>query len=59
MRVGRDALQQTLDIGNINAYTPESFTQLLLTLGLDLVRPELFDHRPRAMPLAAHASRRT
>lgn len=44
MRAGRDALQQTLDIGHINAYTPESFTLLLQTSGLNIVRSELFDH---------------
>ena len=43
-RARRDDLQRTLDIGHINAYTPESFALLLQTSGLTIVRAALFDH---------------
>ena len=37
-------LQRSLDIGHINAYTPESFQLLLESCGLPLRRMGLFDH---------------
>jgi SAM-dependent methyltransferase len=37
-------LQNTLNIGHINAYTPESFSLLLQTCGLEVIRLEIFDH---------------
>ena len=37
-------LQRTLDIGHINAYTPESLQLLLESCGLGIVRLGLFDH---------------
>jgi hypothetical protein len=43
-RGGRDALQRTLAIGHINAYTPESLVLLLQTSGLVPLRTGLFDH---------------
>lgn len=49
-RADRNALQRTLDIGHINAYTPESYMLLLQTAGLVPARAELFDHS-----LALHA----
>lgn len=50
MRANRDSLQRTLDIGHINAYTPESFVLLLQTAGMNVLRTGLFDHS-----LAVHA----
>lgn len=49
-RASRDALQRTLAIGHINAYTPESYQLLLQTAGLSPVRSGLYDHC-----LAVHA----
>ncbi len=49
-RASRDALQRTLAIGHINAYTPESYLLLLQTAGLSPVRSGLYDHC-----LAVHA----
>ena len=43
-RASRNALQRTLDIGHINAYTPESYALLLQTAGLRPLRGCLFDH---------------
>ncbi|QGM47138.1 class I SAM-dependent methyltransferase [Methylocystis heyeri] len=37
-------LQKTLNIGHINAYTPESFSLLLQTCGLEVIGLEIFDH---------------
>ena len=37
-------LQTTLDIGHINAYSPEAFALTLATSGLDPVDLQLFDH---------------
>lgn len=44
VRATRDSLQRTLDIGHINAYTPESFKLLVQTSGLRLLDSRLFDH---------------
>lgn len=49
-RASRNALQRTLAIGHINAYTPESYTLLLQTAGLSPLRAGLYDHS-----LAVHA----
>jgi SAM-dependent methyltransferase len=49
-RASRDALQRTLAIGHINAYTPESYALLLQTAALSPVRSGLYDHC-----LAVHA----
>jgi SAM-dependent methyltransferase len=50
LRTSRRELQRTLDIGHINAYTPESFQLLLETSGLEIQRLEVWDHS-----LAVHA----
>jgi SAM-dependent methyltransferase len=44
VRATRDSLQRTLDIGHINAYTPESFSLLVQTSQLELLDSQLFDH---------------
>jgi len=44
LRADTAALQRTLDIGHINAYTPESFVLLLQTAGLQVVDARVFDH---------------
>ena len=50
VRTTRHALQRTLDIGHINAYTPDSFLLLVRTAGLRVIASKLFDHS-----LAVHA----
>jgi SAM-dependent methyltransferase len=44
VRTNHRDMQRTLDIGHINAYTPESFQLLLETSGLKVDRIQLFDH---------------
>ena len=44
LRASRRALQASLGIGHINAYTPESFALRLETSGLRVDRLKLFDH---------------
>ena len=44
LRTSYPELQRSLDIGHINAYTPESFQLLLETSGLAVARLELFEH---------------
>ncbi|SRR5258708_24844474 len=44
LRTTRRALQRTLDIGHINAYTPESLQLLVESSGLDLESIRVFDH---------------
>jgi SAM-dependent methyltransferase len=44
LRTTRRALQRTLDIGHINAYTPESLQLLVETSGLNLESIRVFDH---------------
>jgi len=44
VRTTQRSLQTSLDIGHINAYTPESFALLLSTSGLAVRRLEVFDH---------------
>jgi SAM-dependent methyltransferase len=44
LRTNRRALQQSLNIGHINAYTPESFQLLLETSGLPVSKMQVFDH---------------
>ena len=44
LRTDAAALQRTLDIGHINAYTPDSFVLTLATAGLAVDEVELFDH---------------
>lgn len=44
VRTTHKALQTSLDIGHINAYTPESFVLLLETAGLKVKDTRLFDH---------------
>jgi len=46
LRTGAAALQRTLDIGHINAYTPDSFVLTLATAGLKVDEIGLFDHSP-------------
>ncbi len=58
LRTTRRALQSTLDIGHINAYTPESLQLLVESSGLDLESMRVFDHsfavhRFHASPAAA------
>lgn len=48
-RSSRRALQQSLDIGHINAYTPDSFALQLETSGLTVRKLKLFEH-----PYAIH-----
>lgn len=43
VRTTQRSLQTSLDIGHINAYTPESFALLLATSGLAVLRLEVFD----------------
>lgn len=43
-RTNHRDLQATLNIGHINAFTPESFLILLQTAGLTIVEAQLFDH---------------
>jgi SAM-dependent methyltransferase len=45
LRSSRRALQQSLDIGHINAYTPESFALQLETSGLTVKNLKVFDQR--------------
>ncbi len=44
LRSSRQSLQQSLDIGHINAYTVESFALTLETSGLRVDRLKLFEH---------------
>jgi SAM-dependent methyltransferase len=44
LRVSMRTLQETLDIGHINAYTPESFALTLETSGLRIKNFKLYDH---------------
>ena len=44
LRASYARLQETLAIGHINAYTPESFALTLETSGLRVVEQALFDH---------------
>lgn len=44
-RAGAAQIQKTLDIGHINAYTPESFGLTLVTSGLQNIDLQVFDHR--------------
>lgn len=44
VRTTHRELQRSLDIGHINAYTPESFQLLLQSANLTIDRLELFDH---------------
>lgn len=44
LRTSRRALQQSLDIGHINAFTPESFELLLASSGLAVQQLAVFDH---------------
>jgi hypothetical protein len=44
VRTTQRSLQTSLDIGHINAYTPESFALLLATSRLAVQRLEVFDH---------------
>lgn len=44
LRTSRRSLQQTLNIGHINAYMPETFALILETSGLRVDRIEVFDH---------------
>jgi SAM-dependent methyltransferase len=44
LRTTRRALQRTLNIGHINAYTPESLQLLVETTGLNLESMRVFDH---------------
>lgn len=50
LRTNRRDLQQSLDIGHINAYTPESLRLLVETSGLGVKRQAVFDNS-----LAVHA----
>ena len=44
LRTNTQDLQRTLDIGHINAYTPESFRLLIESSSLKVERQGLFDH---------------
>lgn len=44
VRTSHAALQQSLDIGHVNMYTPESFALTLETSGLSVRKLEVFDH---------------
>jgi len=44
LRTTRRALQETLNIGHINAYTPDSFALQLETSGLVVRKLQVFDH---------------
>ena len=44
LRSSRDSLQRTLEIGHINAYTPEALLLQLQTAQLTVLDSELFDH---------------
>lgn len=44
LRTHAGNLQDTLDIGHINCYTPESFALTLATAGLEVKAIQLFDH---------------
>lgn len=44
LRTSQRALQRSLDIGHINAYTPESFQLLLETSSLTVKKLQVFDH---------------
>lgn len=44
LRTSEANMQTTLDIGHINAYTPESFALTLATGGLSVGAMQLFDH---------------
>ncbi len=44
LRTSEANMQTTLDIGHINAYTPESFALTLATGGLNVGAMQLFDH---------------
>lgn len=44
LRTSEANMQTTLDIGHINAYTPESFVLTLATGGLNVGAMQLFDH---------------
>lgn len=44
LRTSYERLQETLDIGHINAYTPESFILTLETSGLRVRDQQLYDH---------------
>lgn len=44
LRTTRRALQETLNIGHINAYTPDSFALRLETSGLRVMNLKVFDH---------------
>lgn len=50
VRTKISALQKSLDIGHINAYTPESFRLLVESTGLKVISQFVFDHS-----LAMHA----
>jgi len=51
LRTSAGSLQRTLDIGHINAYTPESFALTLATSGLAIEKFALFDHSPEVYTL--------
>lgn len=67
LRTSVSALQTTLNIGHINAYTPESLALTLTTSGLSPIALDLFDHSlavhgffsNRLRTLATAAVRRT
>ncbi|UFW75199.1 class I SAM-dependent methyltransferase [Bradyrhizobium sp. WU425] len=44
LRTSFPAMQRSLNIGHINAYSPESFLLLLQTSGLDVEKLDIFDH---------------
>ena len=44
VRADRNSLQRTLDIGHINAYTPESFVLLIQSSELEIYNAQIFDH---------------
>ncbi|QPF87124.1 class I SAM-dependent methyltransferase [Bradyrhizobium genosp. L] len=43
-RTSLSAMQRTLNIGHINAFTPDSFLLLLQTSGLQVEKIDIFDH---------------
>ncbi len=44
LRTTHSDMQTTLNIGHINSYSPESFSMLCQTAGLQIIESRLFDH---------------
>lgn len=55
VRASRAALQKTLEIGHINAYTPEAFGLTVQTSGLAIIDSELLDHTREVLSFGGSA----